>query len=197
MVQNLDFAPAGGYTLKSDDTDVTDNVPLPAPSDSFAGTYTAANLWSSGSNKSDSTGTWSTSATDYGTYYNWYAATAATSAVNNANDATTSICPAGWTLPAGDTDDGSWYYLYNTGYSGNYSNFVTAFEPVLSGYHNGSSTGTNGTGTTGRWWSRTTVISVMNQAYSLYYSPADSTPVQPQGHNFIKTVGYSVRCVAR
>lgn len=189
MVQNLDYRPTGG-NLEPTMTDVTATVEAPTEgaSDNLGSTYTGSKYIYAGSSEN-------------GTWYNWHAAVAYKNSVTVNEfiqpDPDTSICPKGWTLPKGDTSDGSWHFLYNNvekGYGGNAANFVAAFEPVFPGFHT-NTTGTDNVGSDGYWWSRTTrSSSSTGSAYYLYVNTSSS--VNPQNY-YGKSVGFSVRCVAR
>ena len=126
-----------------------------------------------------------------GIYYNYCAASAGSycySSSSSSGDATEDICPAGWHLPTGGTAKGSFYYLYNTGYSANYNNFVDALSTPLSGRFN-SGTARN-QGNYGYWWSSTRISNS-----SMYYLVVNSSSVDPQ-NSTNRNYGYSVRCVA-
>ena len=125
-----------------------------------------------------------------GVYYNYCAASAGSycySSSSSSGNATEDICPYGWHLPAGDTAQGSFYYLYNTGYSANYNNFVDALSTPLSGYFGSGKAYSQGS--TGIFWSSTR--SSNYQMYSLY---VNSSYVNPQS-NSTRDGGFSVRCV--
>ena len=126
-----------------------------------------------------------------GIYYNFCAASAGSycySSSSSSGDATEDICPAGWHLPTGDTAKGSFYYLYNTGYSANYNNFVDALSTPLSGtFYSGTA---RNQGNYGNWWSST-----RGNNSSMYYLYVVSSNVGPQDYRS-RNLGNSVRCVA-
>ena len=124
----------------------------------------------------------------YGNYYNWPAAVAGKTV--DSGDASASICPKGWKLPK-NSGDYSWYYLYNTGYSSNPTNFRSATN-TGPGYWSCSyyNSKRDNAGSYGRWWSRRADYS--SYAYSLYTD--NSSNVYPQ-NSANKRNGFSVRCV--
>ena len=125
-----------------------------------------------------------------GIYYNYCAASAGSycySSSSSSGNATEDICPYGWHLPAGDTAQGSFYYLYNTGYSANYNNFVDALSTPLSGFFNSGKA--RNQGNSGYFWSST-----RNSNYNMYYLYVYSSSVNPQNY-ITRDTGRSVRCV--
>ena len=129
-----------------------------------------------------------------GIYYNFCAASAGsycygngTSAGTSSGNASEDICPYGWHLPAGDTAQGSFSYLYNTGYSANYNNFVDALSTPLSGYFYSGKAYSQGYG--GRFWSYT-----RNSNNDMYSFRVDSSSVYLQYYSS-RYNGFSVRCV--
>ena len=131
-----------------------------------------------------------------GIYYNYCAASAGsycygngTSGGTSSGNASEDICPYGWRLPAGGTAQGSFYYLYNTGYSANYNNFVDALSTPLSGHF--SSGKAYFQGNNGRFWSSTRNSN--NSMYSLYVVRSSADPQS----NTNRYAGNSVRCVIK
>ena len=123
-----------------------------------------------------------------GIYYNYCAASANTiCSDSNSSNASYDICPVGWKLPAGDTGSGSFYYLYNTGYSSNVANFQAALSTPLSGNVYGGSA--NDQGSRGKWWSSTRISST--SMCGLY---VDASNVYPQS-DYSRNYGYSIRCI--
>ncbi len=128
-----------------------------------------------------------------GVYYNWYAATAGsgTYAMTSGN-AEDSICPKGWRLPLGTTEDKSFYYLLTTKYGGvspasmlrSPFNFIYSGQYIRSGmmYYQGEH---------GFLWSSTVYTQAQIKVLEYY-----STIVSPSTNNN-KGHGASVRCVAR
>ena len=126
-----------------------------------------------------------------GIYYNYCAASAGSycySSISSSGNATEDICPAGWHLPTGDTAKGSFYYLYNTGYSADYNNFVDALSTPLSGNFYSGTARYQGNG--GYWWSST-----RSGDDAMYRLLMNSSDVYPQYSNS-RGYGNSVRCVA-
>ena len=181
MVQNLKLGGTSKMTLYNTDTDITaSSWELPASISSGFNSYTTTQMHVGASGDSGWTAI-------YGNYYNWAAATAGTNP--SSGDASASICPKGWKLPK-NSGDYSWYYLYNTGYSGNQANFRTATNTgtgYWSGYYYAGSLGN--AGSDGAWWSRTAF-----SGNGAYYLSTDSSSVGPQNTN-AKFTGFSVRCV--
>ncbi|MBR2831002.1 InlB B-repeat-containing protein [Candidatus Saccharibacteria bacterium] len=135
--------------------------------------------------------------TKVGGYYNYCAASAGTYcyAINASPDntnATSDICPAGWKMPNGDQAKGSYYYLFNTGYSGNKDNFRNALHAGYSGYFWDSSADYQGYSGRGYFWSTTRY----NGNYMYHLLLVYTSGVYPQdGSN--RYNGYSVRCVKK
>ena len=142
----------------------------------------------------------------YGNYYSWAAAIADTRAYDSTNGHTaveTSICPAGWHLPYGNSGNtspdlgntaGGFYYLNtqmanNTSTQGSkdFRSFPNNF--VYSGYFGGSSA--DDRGSDGRYWSSSALNS--DYAYTLYLG---SGRVRPGTGGDGKYNGFSVRCIA-
>ncbi len=153
-------------------------------------------------NKTDSTETGHAS---LGNYYNWTAAIASNNSSSLTQDTLSdisknpqnSICPKGWrlptisseseTLPGSTNEFGRLNYLYNKNSSS--TNIGLIEEPVwftLSGKING-----NTIDSSGNYWSNTYSD---NSAYLLYLDTNKSVNVSA---NFGKSLGRSVRCVAR
>ena len=131
----------------------------------------------------------------YGNYYNWYSATAANGTYSKSSgEVAGDICPTGWSLPLGSSNNtsGSFYYLNQqmgaasgaTG-SNNWRSFPNNF--VYSGYWGGSSA--VGRGRYGYYWSSTAYDT--NFAYNLYFGSSYVFPSNYYG----KYGGVSVRCV--
>ena len=142
----------------------------------------------------------------YGNYYNWYSATAGYGTYSRSTSEPTAgdLCPAGWKLPYGNTGTsgtnigntkGGFYYLANqmSATSGNQVNsnkfrmFPNNF--IYSGYWVGGSASYRGG--YGLYWSASAYSSIY--AYYLYLR---STDISPGDVNYIKYLGYSVRCVS-
>ena len=129
-----------------------------------------------------------------GVYYNYCAASAGSYCYGNgtsygtpSGNASEDICPYGWHLPAGDTAQGSFDYLYNTGYSANYNNFVDALStPLSGGFYSGKA---YDQGRYGNFWSST-----WNSSADMYLLTVNSTSVAPSTYG-TRDIGYSVRCV--
>ncbi len=131
----------------------------------------------------------------YGNYYNWYSATAANGTYSKySGEVAGDICPTGWSLPLGSSNNtsGSFYYLNqqmggNTSEQGsnNWRSFPNNF--VYSGGWFGSSAGSRGI--YGFYWSSTAYNT--DFAYSLYFYSSYVSPT----YNYYKYGGYSVRCV--
>lgn len=135
----------------------------------------------------------------YGNYYTWAAAIADTTAYSSSTDViNTSICPAGWHLPYGDSGNTSGGF-YNLNYKINNDSNVTnaTASKNLRVYPNnfvysGSffSSSANDRGSRGRYWSST----VGNSDY-VYNLAFNSSNVYPGEGVSGKYNGYSVRCV--
>lgn len=102
-------------------------------------------------------------------------------------NATEDICPAGWHMPSGDTANGSYYYLYNTGYSANYNNFVDALSTPLSGrFYAGKA---SNQGYHGLFWSSTRYNNNI-----MHYLGVNSSNVYLQNGE-TRYRGLAVRCI--
>ncbi|MDO4526666.1 MAG: hypothetical protein Q4B87_01085 [Candidatus Saccharibacteria bacterium] len=202
LLDNLRLGSTSAIALTPDDTNIASDWTLPASgtqcfyTSSCTGTdgtttgtgYTvpAINVAS----KNNTTTDYGVGSGKIGVYYNYCAASAGTYCMASSSDgenASSDICPKGWKMPTGDTAAGSYYYLYNTGYSANVSNFRAALSTPLSGlFYNGSA---YSQGSSGYFWSSTR-YSTTNM-YSLYVG---SSSVYPQG-SYGRYYGFSVRCI--
>ena len=140
---------------------------------------------------SDPSLNWGNGSHKYGVYYNYCAASAGSYCYaegTGTGNAQYDICPAGWKMPSGDTVNGSYYYLYNTGYSASVSNFETALSTPLSGnFFNGS---IYVQGTNGSFWSSTDY----GNGYYMNNLLISTSSVNPQYYNGRRN-GYTVRCI--
>ncbi|MBR2997070.1 hypothetical protein IKF33_01370, partial [Candidatus Saccharibacteria bacterium] len=137
-----------------------------------------------------------------GIYYNYCAASAGSYCWGNGTSYTGSpesdpksdtlydidadICPAGWHMPT-TTSGGEYYYLYNTAYAANATNFKTALSTPLSGFFNYGSAydqGSYGGFWSSTWYSTDYVRGLGVSASRVY--PSD---------NYSRNYGYSLRCV--
>ncbi len=132
-----------------------------------------------------------------GIYYNWYSATAGsgTYAMTSGN-AEDSICPKGWMLPLGTTENKSLYNLV----PGKYGSQKMTSSPVnflYAGYYlnyngaNGFMVYSSMSHVDGRLWSSTVYSQIL--AYDLGFYPKDNVQQYESG----KSYGFNVRCVAR
>ncbi len=129
-----------------------------------------------------------------GVYYNWYSATAGsgTYAMTSGN-ATDSICPKGWMLPLGTTDNKSFYYLLTTKYGASAANMITPpLNFLRAGYYDYGDITMKRQGYSAGLWA-SSADSSQAQARNLFFHELN---VSPQNSD-IKGVGFSVRCVAR
>lgn len=127
-----------------------------------------------------------------GTYYNYCAASAGTiCAASNFSNASYDICPKGWKMPAGGSNNtaGSYYYLLNTAYKSSMKAFQYALSTPLTGYfYNGSATGQN---SLGYFWATTRSTNTgMNDMY------VNASSVYPASTND-RYYGYSIRCLLK
>ena len=130
----------------------------------------------------------------YGNYYTWAAAIADTSHYSSDGHSTTSICPAGWKIPAGNTSGE--YYALNTATNSGATDTAASKKLrsypnnfLYSGYFNASSAYDWGDG--GHYWTSTA-----GNYYNSYYFYLYSTLVSPGGFISYKYNGISVRCIA-
>ena len=183
MIDDLHLADVEITSADSDISDATYTVPATTP-----GTET--------SGSSDTVAQIHTNEEGYenSLLYNWMAATAGTGTTSvSSGNASTSICPKGWKLPKGDTSDGSFYYLVNTGgYNTNTklteTSSGTGPEFLYAGYWD---SGLYNQGDLGYYWSRTANSS--SNAYYLYFD-IDGFVI-PQSSSY-KYLGSTIRCVA-
>lgn len=142
----------------------------------------------------------------YGNYYSWPAAMASTiqytgyngTGTSGSDSAGTSICPTGWKLPKGYTQNvsGSFYNLnYVLNDNQNLTNNVASMKIraypnnfIYSGYWSGSLAGSRGN--YGYYWSSSA------SGINAYRLRLDSSSVYPGTGNDYKPLGLSVRCVA-
>lgn len=133
-----------------------------------------------------------------GVYYNYCAASAGTICVASnpsGGNASYDICPAGWQMPKGGSGSGvgnaagGYYYLYNTSYSANATNFRNALSTPLSGNFYSGSAGRQGR--YGYFWSATRNSNTF--MYSLYVLSSD---VYPANTNY-RYYGLSIRCLLK
>ncbi|MEE0888185.1 MAG: BspA family leucine-rich repeat surface protein, partial [Candidatus Saccharimonadaceae bacterium] len=165
----------------------TNNVTATTTSPTFNQNYT------NGAHSSD----FNTNLHSYGNYYNWYSATAGrgTRETSNNQVAAGDICPAGWSLPVGGSNNtsGSFYYLnqqmggntYTQG-SNNWRSFPNNF--IYSGYWYNSSPSSRGN--YGYYWSSTAESYTSSADYLYFYNSYVGTS------STNKYNGNSVRCVA-
>ena len=138
-----------------------------------------------------------------GVYYNYCAASAGSYCWGNGTSSTGSpesdpksdtlydidadICPAGWHMPTTTSGSGEYYYLYNTAYSANQTNFKNALSTPLSGLFYDDSA--RNQGSFGGFWS-STWYGTSNMSYLLVYA----STVYPSNTNN-RVNGNSLRCL--
>ena len=128
-----------------------------------------------------------------GTYYNWYAATAGSGTyATTSGNVGDSICPKGWMLPLGTTENKSFYYLLTTKYTASAANMINSpLNFVRAGdYYYPDSTMEN-QGSFGNIWASTAYS--QKDAYNLNYYASSTTPRFSSN----KSAGFNIRCVAR
>ena len=130
----------------------------------------------------------------YGNYYTWHAAIADTTAYYSSGDHnTTSICPAGWRIPTGNTT-GEFYALntaLNAGATDSTANNNFRSYPnnfLKSGYINDSSVYSRNY--YGEYWTST---SYDNQYVRFFY--LNDSGVSPSNSRTYKYFGVTVRCI--
>ena len=137
-----------------------------------------------------------------GVYYNYCAASAGSYCWGNDTSPTGSpssdpksdslydidadICPAGWHMPT-TTSGGEYYYLYNTAYSANATNFRNALSTPLSGYFLSGSAVNQGS--RGGFWSSTWYNTFSMRR--LFVSASNVLPSDYYNRNY----GLSLRCI--
>ncbi len=140
----------------------------------------------------------------YGNYYTWHAAIADTTYYPSGEHNTTSICPAGWRIPTGNSVASEYAFLDialdGTGSTSNSSTDPTGaiMSNRYRSYPNNflysgslfNSSSANNRGTFGRYWSST----ARNYNYS-YYLHLDSSSVSPGAGYDGKGVGFAIRCM--
>ena len=126
----------------------------------------------------------------YGNYYTWHAAIADTTQYVQETHNTTSICPAGWRIPTGDTS-GEFSTLYSTA-NGNYTvlrNFPYNF--IFSGYISEYSVAHRGS--YGYYWSSTAGTNI-DKAYMLEINQYQT--INPGTGSGTMPDGLTIRCIA-
>lgn len=211
MLQNLRLGGSSAISLSSADTNISAaswNLPAlssSAPADDYdnAQLYQptgTAQIYSATSDTADPT--WSaTDETNKGILYNYAAATAETiTGSSNSTKAEYDICPKGWKLPSGgsnDSDFGNLVIKYGADNgTGNFAlttpqakAFNYAFKTVRAGYfRDGQQVNV---GTLGYYWF--SVASSTSHRYGLNVNTSDVSP----GYGYARFVGFSIRCVAQ
>ncbi len=128
-----------------------------------------------------------------GIYYNWYSATAGSGTYTmTSGNASDSICPKGWMLPLGTTDNKSFYYLLATKYSASTTNIISSpLNFLRAGFFHLNNGDMEYQGSRGHIWSSTAYS--QDSVYYLYFSSAS---VLPRDYS-LKGYGFNIRCVAR
>ncbi len=171
MTQNLAIGSDKEMTLMPSDTNVTDNYTLPASSTIGFNNSEAQHIYVD---------------PEMGGFYNWMAATAG-SGVPSGGDAPQSICPKGWHLPKGGTNNEfqALFIKYNSVAEMMDSDNGPRFN-LFGYYHNSTKVGAN----TGWYWSSTAANNIITR---LSLNAGSINPVY--GDTNI-VVGDQVRCVA-
>ena len=129
----------------------------------------------------------------YGNYYTWHAAIADTTHYSSGDHNTTSICPAGWRIPTGDTT-GEFYSLniaINSGATNSSASKKLRSYPnnfLYSGYMGNSSATSRGS--IGFYW-----LSTALDNDSSFFVRLASSRVDPGNSGFNKYLGRTVRCI--
>ena len=193
---NGDRYATAGLTLSNWTSGYSYSVPLI----NVSGSVTAGvnhNAWT-GNYTKDTIGPvkWGLGSGKLGVYYNYCAASAGyycfgdgTNSGIPTGDSIYSICPSGWNMPNGDTAIGSYYYLYNTGYSSDLDNFRTGYSVVLSGEFVNGDTGYQGNG--GGYFSAT-----YNGTTTMVRLDTHLNGVNPRGA-YNRSIGAAVRCILK
>ena len=178
----------------------------------FAGTtvtdWQNSNTAPYSANKTDDTETGHAS---LGNYYNWTAAIASndsstltSNTLNNIqNNPKNSICPKGWRLPTISSDSASTTgstnefarlnYLYNNSSTNNDANMLTApLYFVRGGNVNPDQKKLNYVGVYGAYWSNT-----IKDGSNSYFMDLGNTEFMRPSSNLRRSLGFSVRCLAR
>ncbi|MCQ2049493.1 MAG: fibrobacter succinogenes major paralogous domain-containing protein [Candidatus Saccharibacteria bacterium] len=227
MTQNLDLDLSTTTTLTPEDSDVTANWTPSSATIAGAANLNSTNWASNSNNPYSFDpgnyyfdGTYYSSATcDYltttcdhfattpyglngehghvGNYYNWSAAVASndTSATTVAGtDINTSICPKGWRLPHGyQSTQGNDFATLNTAYGGATNSDSVILANPLFFVRGGSvySGSLSNSAHLGSYWSSTAYSASRADDFGF-----DSGSVLASGY-FYRSIGYSVRCLAR
>lgn len=130
-----------------------------------------------------------------GGYYNYCAASAGsycfgdgTSYGSSSGSATENICPAGWTLPSGNTS-GKYNTMYSTNYNSDYEAFRTALSLPFAGYYYSGSAKSKGS--LAHFWSST-----RNNGHYMYDLSIDTSSINTSSR-YGRDYGLSVRCIAK
>ncbi len=192
----LDNLRLGSTTLKESlsisNTNMSPEVAFSLPASISEGfdSYTAAQINTASAN--NIAAGYGSGSKKIGVYYNYCAASAGTycyASGSGTGNASYDICPSGWMMPYGNTTNKSYYYLYNTGYGGNPTNFRNALSTPLSGLYSSSSASDQGS--YGYFWSST-----YYDGSNMYLLRVRSSNVYPQ-YGGTRNLGFSVRCVAK
>ena len=198
LLDNLRLGGDSPITLTSDDTNIASGTTFTLPASGTAN-FDSTNGYTNAAINTSLANTDATYRTDYtgeigkvGVFYNYCAASAGTICAapgENTSDATYDICPAGWKLPKGDTNNGSYYYLYNTSYGADQESFINALRTPLSGrFQNGSIAEPNSVAYV--WSSKRHNLSNMVVLY------VSASSVAGLRYNGLLYYGASVRCIA-
>jgi uncharacterized protein (TIGR02145 family) len=187
MIDNMKLA---DVTLTPADSDVTEDVTLPAVATSGSANDTDIQIWDGTAQTYCATASnfAADSTTRCGYHYNWMGATAGTGTADIVSaDATMSICPKGWKLPAG-SGDGSFDNLVTvtgmTGYS--IRDDITGLSARLTG---GYASNWISLGSDGNFWTRTAASTATNARYLPFQSSIWLNASYPKHNAFV------VRCV--
>ena len=132
----------------------------------------------------------------YGVLYNFCAVSAGSycyASGSGSGNIEQDICPAGWKIPTGTTDNGSYYYLYTSGYNSNIANFREALSLPMSGSYDGTYGFSNSDsgGLFGDYWESTYYNGT--SMYRLYNSI--NTSRFDTRSQYYRYYGFSIRCV--
>ena len=188
MLDNLRLGSDSTIDLTPSNTNIVSSWTLPTSSVGFGGIYETAMI--NTASKDTTTTSYGSGSGKIGVYYNYCAASAGTYCYDSGSgtgNASYDICPKGWRMPTGGSS-GEYQALY-TAYSSNATNFRSALSTPLSGYFSDYSAKVQGS--RGNFWSSTYAWGSGMSALSV-----ESSSVSPMKSEY-RTIGYSVRCLAK
>ena len=134
----------------------------------------------------------------YGNYYTWHATIADTTRYTNGDHGTTSICPAGWRIPQGNTTASGFGKLDvdmgGTGASQRAREASNRWRKYPNNFLHSGTPSANSRGRHGCYWSSTTSGTYSSYIFDL--NSLNTYSVSPGDDGSFKYYGRSIRCTA-